>query len=157
MAKAATESEGILIVSNNKKAFHDYEILERLEAGIVLKGSEVKSIREGNINLKDTYIKIFHSEVYLVGCHISPYSHSRQDAHETVCDRKLLLHKREIEKFSAKTKQKGLTLVPLKVYFKKGRCKVEIGVGKGKKLYDKRQDLKAKEANRDIERAFKKR
>ena len=155
MAKARQENEGILIIHNNKKAFHDYEILERLEAGVVLMGSEVKSVREGNVNLKDTYVKILRDEVFLVGCHISPYSHASVDAHDTLRDKKLLLHSKEIEKLQIKTKQKGLTIVPLKIYFKKGRCKVEIGLGKGKKLYDKRHDLKAKEAQRDIERAFR--
>ena len=150
-----TSEGGILIIANNKKAFHDYEILSRYEAGVSLQGSEVKSIREGNINLKDTYVKIFGNEVFLVGSHISPYSHSREEAHETTRDRKLLLHRGEIEKMFSATQLKGLTLVPLKVYFKHRRCKVEIGLGRGKKLHDKREDLKKKEAVREIERGFR--
>ena len=152
---------GILIVANNKKAFHDYEILTKYEAGISLKGSEVKSIREGNINLKDTYVKIFgdsrtgKSEIFLVGSHISPYSHCREEDHETTRDRKLLLNRSEIEKIFSATQLKGLTVVPLKVYFKNRRCKVEIGLGRGKKLHDKRQDLKKKEASREIARGLR--
>ena len=150
-----TNTDGILIIDNNKKAFHDYEILSKYEAGISLKGSEVKAIREGNINLKDTYVKIFGNEVFLVGSHISPYSHMREEDHETTRDRKLLLHRSEIEKMFSATQLKGLTLVPLKVYFKNRMCKVEIGLGRGKKLHDKRQDLKKKEATREIERGFR--
>ncbi|MDR2338296.1 MAG: SsrA-binding protein SmpB [Deltaproteobacteria bacterium] len=149
-------SDGILIIANNKKAFHDYEILQCYEAGISLKGSEVKSIREGNINLKDTYLKVLDHEVFLIGSHISPYSHSREEDHSTTRDRKLLLHMDEIEKLFSAIQQKGLTLVPLKVYFKNRRCKIEIGLGRGKKLYDKREDLKKKEANREIERGIRK-
>ncbi len=150
-----TDVGGILIIANNKKAFHDYEILSRFEAGIALQGSEVKAIREGNINLKDTYVKVLDGEVFLIGSHISPYSHSRIESHPTTRDRKLLLHKKEIEKMFISIQQKGLTLVPLKVYFKKRMCKVEIGIGKGKKLYDKREDLKKKEAMREIDRKLR--
>jgi SsrA-binding protein len=153
---STSDSAGILIVANNKKAFHDYEILNKYEAGISLQGSEVKSIREGNINLKDTYVKILGQEVFLIGSHISSYSHSCEEAHATTRDRKLLLHKDEIEKLFSAVQQKGLSLVPIKVYFKNRRCKVEIGLGRGKKLYDKREDLKKKEANREIERVLKK-
>ena len=145
---------GVLVVAANRKARADYEILDKAEAGIVLVGSEVKSIRNGGINLKDTYIRVKGGELFLVGSHISPYSHSRVDAHETVRDRKLLMHKKEIIRLGVQVQQKGLSLVPLRVYFRKGRCKVEIGVGRGKKLHDKRQDLKAREAMRDIERSL---
>lgn len=153
--KNAEKTEGTLQITTNKKAYHDYQIIEVIEAGISLKGNEVKSIREGGVNLKDSYVRVINGEVFLIGCHISPYSHSRRDECEPTRDRRLLLHQKEIDKFGVRVQQKGLTLIPLKIYFRKGRCKLEMGLGAGKKLYDKRQDIKAKEAARDIDRVLK--
>ncbi|MCB0343692.1 MAG: SsrA-binding protein SmpB [Bdellovibrionales bacterium] len=146
---------GRMVISSNKKARRDYEIIDTYEAGIVLQGSEVKSIRDGGINLKDSYVRIKGGEIFLVGSHISPYSHAPADAHETVRDRKLLMQKREIERLTGQVQQKGLSLIALQIYFRNGRCKLEIGLGKGKKLYDKRQDVKDREARRTMERALK--
>ena len=154
-AKGGSKEEGTLPVATNKKAYHDYQIIEVIEAGISLKGNEVKSIREGGVNLKDSYVRVIKGEVFLVGCHVTPYSHSRREECEPIRDRRLLLHQREIDKLGIKVQQKGLTLIPLKIYFRKGRCKLEVGLGSGKKLYDKRQDIKAKEARRDIDRVMK--
>ncbi len=145
---------GELLVAQNKKARHDYEILDTHEAGISLLGSEVKSIRAGEVNLKESYIRLKQGEMYLVGCHISPYSHSRQDTYDATRERKLLMHRREIDRLGGDIGKKGLTLVPLKLYFKDGRCKLQLGVARGKKLHDKRQDMKAKEADRRMARAF---
>lgn len=141
-------------VIQNKNALREYEILDRLEAGISLLGSEVKAIREGKMNLRDSYIRFKNAELFLVGCHIQQYSHVALDAPEAVRDRKLLVHKKELLKLSDQATKKGLTLVPLKVYFKNGRCKVEVGVGRGKKLHDRREDMKRKEADREIARAL---
>ena len=148
-------SSGIKIVSVNKTGRRDYEVIDTFEAGISLKGSEVKSVREGAVNLKESYIRVIREEIFLIGCHISPYSHAPVDAHEPTRERKLLLHKREIEKLVGLVEQKGLTLFPLKMYFKNGKAKMEIALGKGKKHYDKREDVKKREADREIERAFK--
>ena len=143
------------IVDSNRKAFHEYFILEKIEAGIVLLGTEVKSLREGRINLKDSFAHVEKGEIYLYNCHISPYSHGNIANHEPERRRKLLLKKREIERFIGKTREKGLTLVALKVYFKKGLAKVELGLAKGKKLHDKRESAAKKSAEREIERAFR--
>ncbi len=148
--------DGVKTVDVNKKARRDYEILDTAEAGIVLCGSEVKSIRNNGISLRDSYIRMKGDECYLVGCHIAPYKFAGVDAHDPYADRKLLLHRREIDRLAMQVKTKGRTLVPLKVYFNKsGRCKVELGIGRGKKLYDKREDVKGREAKRHIERAIK--
>lgn len=153
--KGGEKTEGILQVATNKKAYHDYQILEVIEAGLSLKGNEVKSIRDGGVNLKDSYVRVIKGEVFLVGCHVTPYSHSRREECDPTRDRKLLLHRREIDKMAVRVQQKGLTLVPLKIYFRKGRCKIEVGLGSGKKHYDKRQDIKAKEAKLEIDRIMK--
>jgi SsrA-binding protein len=150
-----SSADGILIVAQNKKARHDYEILQTAECGIVLSGAEVKSVRAGSMNLKESYVRLKDGELYLVACNISPYSHSRLEDQKAVRDRKLLMHRREIDRLAVQVTQKGLSLIPIKAYFKRGRCKLEIGVGRGKKLHDKRQDLKRKEAERDIARAIK--
>lgn len=157
MAKKNKKSppDGRKVVVSNKKARRDYEIVDKLEAGLVLQGSEVKSIRDGGVNLNDAYIRANRGELYLVGCHISPYSHAPADAHEIARDRKLLVHKKEIEKLEAQIKLKGMTLVPMQLYFKHGRCKLEIGLGKGKKVFDKRQDVKKREADRTLQRVMK--
>ena len=146
------------VVATNRKAFHDYFIEERYEAGIMLQGTEVKSLREGRVNLQDSYASVRGSEVYLHQCHISPYSHGNIMNHDPTRVRKLLLHKAEIHKLLGKTQQKGLTLVPLRIYFsKRGYAKVELGLDKGKKLYDRRETIKTLEAGREVQRAIKER
>lgn len=143
------------IVAQNRKAFHDYSIEETVEAGIVLTGTEVKSLREGKANLKDSYVLIKDGEVLLLNCHISPYTHGNIMNHDPVRTRKLLLHKKEIARIQAKALQKGYSLIPLKIYFKESRAKVEIGLARGKKMYEKRDTIKKREADREIERAMK--
>ena len=146
---------GTKTVATNKKAYHDYFIQETYEAGISLKGTEVKSLREGKANLKEGYVLIKKSEAFLLNCHISPYSHGNISNHEPLRTRKLLLHKREIERLWGKIRETGLTLIPLKIYFSKGKAKVEIGLGKGKRQYEKRDSIKKKEAKIEIERHLK--
>jgi len=143
------------IIATNRKAYYDFHIEETYEAGISLQGTEVKSLREGRANLKESYAIIKDNEVFLMNCHISPYSHGNIQNHEPLRTRKLLLHRKEIDKLWGKVNQKGLTIVPLKLYFKNGRAKVEIGVARGKRQYEKRASIKAKEAKREIERHLK--
>jgi SsrA-binding protein len=158
MAKKKKEKQSVdPTLATNKKARRDYDIISSLEAGLVLLGTEVKSVRAGGLNLKDSYVREKGGELYMVNCHISPYSHGPVDAHAPLRERKLLLHKKEIEKLSMSIQAKGLTLIPLKMYLKNGRCKVELGLGKGKKDFDKREDVKRREANRDIEREISRR
>ncbi|HEY7129146.1 MAG TPA: SsrA-binding protein SmpB [Nitrospira sp.] len=146
------------VVATNRKAFHDYFIEERYEAGIMLQGTEVKSLREGRVNLQDSYASVRGSEVFLHQCHISPYSHGNIMNHDPIRVRKLLLHKTEIHKLLGKTQQKGLTLIPLRIYFsKRGYAKIELGLAKGKKLYDRRETIKTREAGREVQRAIKER
>ena len=139
----------------NKKARHDYSVDETIEAGIVLSGTEVKSIRQGSANLKDSYAVVRDQEVYLVGMHISPYDKGNIFNKDPLRDRKLLLHKREISKLIGLVQQKGFTLVPLKAYFLRGRVKVLLGIARGKKLYDKRDDIKTRDARREMDRKLK--
>lgn len=148
--------DGVRLICSNKKAHHDFEILETFEAGIVLLGSEVKSLREGRANLKDSHAKIKRGEVFLYGVHISPYSSASYNNHEPERVRKLLLHRREIKRLLGKTQERGLTLVPLKMYFKQGKVKVELALARGKKDYDKRETLKRKQEARDMDRVRKK-
>lgn len=136
------------LIAKNPTAFHNYSIENKLEAGIVLSGTEIKSIRNGKANLKDSYAIIKNNEVYVVGLHISPYEHGNIFNKDPLRDRKLLLNRREINKLIVMTKQKGYSLVPLNMYFKGSLVKVELGVGKGKKLYDKREDIAKKDAER---------
>jgi len=144
------------VVGTNRKAFHDYFIEDKFEAGIVLQGTEVKSLREGRVNLQDSYASVRDGEVFLHNCHVSPYSHGNIMNHDPIRVRKLLLHKTEINKLLGKTQQKGLTLIPLRIYFsKRGHAKVELGLAKGKKLYDRRESIKAREAGREVQRAIK--
>ncbi len=146
----------IKVVCQNKKAYHDYFIDETMEAGIVLVGTEVKSLRLGMANLKDSYARVKDSELFLVNTHISPYKQAdRFTQPEPDRTRKLLLHKQEISKLIGKTKEKGYTLVPTKIYFKNGRAKVEIALAKGKKLFDKREAIKKKTVEREMEKAVK--
>ena len=147
--------EEIKVVAQNKKARHDYFIEMTLEAGIVLSGTEVKSIRLGKVNLKDSYATIDNGEVILSGMHISPYEQGNIFNKEPMRERKLLLHRFEINKLIGLTQQKGLTLVPLQLYFKHGKVKIELGVAKGKKLYDKRDDIAERDAKREIDRRLK--
>lgn len=146
------------VVATNRKAYHDYFIEEKFEAGIVLKGTEVKSLRERRVNLQDSYAGVKEGEVFLHHCHISPYSHGNVMNHDPIRTRKLLLHRKEINKLLGKTQQKGLTLIPLRIYFSaRGRAKVELGLAKGKKQHDRRASIKAREAGREVERAMKER
>ena len=143
------------LITNNRKARHDYEIVDTLEAGIVLLGTEVKALRDGKANLRDSYANVRNDEVFLHNFHISPYSHGNLNNHEPLRERKLLLHRKEIRKLIGKTQEKGLTLVPLKLYFKRGKVKVEIALARGKKLHDKRQSIAKREADRELKRVFK--
>ncbi len=144
------------IICENRKARHEYYIEETYEAGIVLKGTEVKSLRQGKSNLKDSYARIENGEIYLYNCHISPYTHGNILNHDPLRRRKLLLHKRDIKKLYGKTEERGLTLIPLRMYFSmRGIAKLELAVAKGKKTYDKRETLKRKTAEREMERALK--
>jgi SsrA-binding protein len=154
-AKKTTANNGNRIVCQNKKAFHNYEILETFEAGLILLGTEVKSLRQGRANLKDSYAKIRRNEIYLHGFHISPYTHASYDNHEPERVRKLLLHKYEIHRLFGKIQEKGFALIPLKIYFNKGKAKVELALARGKKLYDKRESLKRKEEARELDRVRK--
>ena len=149
---------GEKIITVNRKARHDYFIDETVEAGIMLLGAEVKSLREGKVNLKDSYAKITKGgEAYLVGVHITPYGYAARDIPDPDRQRKLLLHRREIDRLAGKTRERGFTLVPTKLYFKNGVAKVEIGLARGKEHHDKRQDLKAAESKREIDRVMKSR
>lgn len=143
------------IVSTNKKARFNYEIIEKIEAGISLKGTEVKSIRNRNVSIGESYAQVKDNEVFLHNLYISPYEQGNRENHEPVRVRKLLLHKREIKKLVAKTQQKGLSLVPLSIYLRKGKIKVELAIGRGKRLVDKREAIKKKSIEREIERIVK--
>lgn len=147
--------EGIKIVSENRKAFHEYFIEDRVEAGIILTGTEIKSIRNGRVNLKDSYARLDNGEVWVHQMHISPYEQGNRFNHDPLRPRKLLLHRAEINKLVGKIQLQGLTLIPIKIYLKKGLAKVELAVGQGKKNYDKRQSLAEREGKRDIERALR--
>ena len=154
---AIQDPKGIKIVCQNKKARHNYNIEDCFEAGLVLKGTEVKSLRNGKANLVDSYATIDGNEAWLNHFHIDPYTPATQFNHHPMRKRKLLLHKREINKLIGKTQEKGCTLVPLKIYFKNGKVKVDLGIAKAKKLYDKRAALKKRESIREIDRAVKSR
>lgn len=143
------------VVSNNRKAFHDFTIFEKYEAGIVLTGTEIKSIRNGAIQLKDSFCRIDNGEAFMYNCHISPYDKGNIFNHEPERIRKLLLTKREILKISDKVKQEKYTIIPLEIYLKGGYAKVELGLAKGKKIYDKREDKAKKDQQREIDRASK--
>jgi SsrA-binding protein len=140
-------------IATNRRARHNYAILETQEAGLVLRGTEVKALRAGQVNFKDAYATVRNGEMWLVGCHISPYSHGTDANHDPERDRKLLLHAREIARLSGKVAERGLTLVPLRLYFKQGRAKLELGLARGKKLHDKRSALREREVRREMDRA----
>ena len=152
MAKSKTDGK---LIANNKKAYHDYFILDKFEAGISLHGTEVKSLRMGKCSIKEAFVRIENGEVFIFGMHISPYEKGNIFNKDPLRVRKLLLHKSEINKLIGKTKEKGITIMPLRVYFKGSLVKVEIGVAKGKKLYDKRQDIAKKDQQREAQRDFK--
>ena len=146
---------GVKQITTNRKAHHDFHILESIEAGIALRGTEVKSLRAGRVNLKDSFAEVRNAEMILVGVHISPWETGNRFNHEPERPRKLLLHRREILRFGLKAREKGLTLVPLRMYFKNGRAKVEIALAKGKRAYDKREAIADRESRRELDRALK--
>ncbi len=145
----------IKVIATNRKARHEYHIEDTIEAGLVLQGTEVKSLREGRVNLQDAYATIRDGEAWLLNMHISPYRHGTRYNHEPLRPRKLLLHRREIQRLAKAVEQRGYTLVPLKIYFKNGKAKVELGLAKGKKLYDRRAAIAEREARRRLERVMK--
>lgn len=158
MTKSKAESpekDGIKIIAVNRRARHDYHIDEILEAGIVLTGSEVKSLRDGKAVLKDSYGRLNKGELWLFNAHINEYMPAARFGHDPVRSRKLLLHRREIDRLTGKMKERGLALIPLRLYFKRGRAKVELGLARGKKLYDKRATIKERESKRELDRALK--
>ncbi len=143
------------LISDNRKAGFDYHILETFEAGLVLTGTEVKAIREGRVNLRDSYCRLERAEAFLLGTHIGQYSHGGYAAHDPVRPRKLLLKRDELNKLLGRTTEKGLTIVPLRMYFRKGRVKIAIGLAKGKKMFDKRETIRRREADRETRAAVK--
>ena len=143
------------LIAENRRARHDYQLLERVEAGLVLTGTEVKSLRDGRAELRRAYGDVRDGEIWLVGAHISPYEQGSLGQHDPDRDRKLLLHRREVDSLASKVSERGLTLVPTKLYFRNGRAKVELALARGKELRDKRRDLAKREASREMERAFK--
>jgi SsrA-binding protein len=144
-------------VASNRKALFEYEILERVEAGVCLLGTEIKSIREGGLSFRDAYVDIGTGEAMLVDCHIAPYSHGNRLNHDTGRRRKLLLHRRELDKLRVKVTEKGLTLIPLKAYLTRGRVKIELGLARGKKIHDKRETIRRREIERETRRASRSR
>ncbi len=145
------------VAALNRQAFHNYHILETFDAGMVLQGTEVKSIREGKVNLKDSYGLVKSGEVWLLNCHISPYSHGNRMNHDPLRTRKLLLHRSEVRKLIGKVAERGLTLVPIRIFFRNGRAKCQIALARGKKLFDKRETEKRKVADREARQAIKER
>src|ERR671937_1978923 len=148
-----SQVEGDRTIATNRRARHEYHILETVEAGLVLRGTEVKSLRAGGVTFKDSYATIRNGEGWLLGCHINPYSHGTDANHDPERDRKLLLHRKEISRLTGKVAERGLTLIPLRLYFKGGRAKLEIGLARGKKLHDKRSALREREVRREMDRA----
>ena len=157
MANPGKTEGGLKVISVNKKARHRYHIEDTVEAGLVLLGSEVKSLRHGRVSIKEGYVRLEAGEGWLVDVHIPPYEQANRQNHEPLRARKLLLHKKEIERMFGKISRQGYTLVPLRLYFRRGKAKLEIGLGRGKKLHDKRQDQKSRDANREMDRARKQR
>ena len=148
---------GVKVIINNRKAYHDYIILEKFEAGIELFGTEVKSVRQGNVNLRDSFCNVKNGEIFVYGMHISPYEHGNIFNRDPVRVRRLLMHKSEINRLFARIKQDGLTIVPLSIYFKNSRLKLEIGLARGKKLHDKREAAAKADASREMEKMVKER
>ena len=145
-------SAGEKLIASNRKAFHNYTILETVEAGLALRGTEVKSLRDSQVNFKDCYAAIDDNEAWLIGCHITPYHHGSDANHDPERRRKLLLHRREISRLLGKVAERGLTLIPLRLYFKGGRAKVELGLARGKKLHDKRDSIRERDERREMAR-----
>jgi SsrA-binding protein len=152
--KTKDDEEGIQVICRNKRAFHEYEISERIECGLVLTGTEVKGLREGHASLEESYAKVDDDEVWLIGSDIPEYSMAHRMNHKPKRPRKLLLHREEIAKFAEKASDRGFTLIPLRMYFKNGRAKVELAIGRGKQMHDKRQSLKKADAQREMRRAM---
>jgi SsrA-binding protein len=150
-------SEGTKLITSNRKARHDYHILETVEAGLVLTGTEVKSLRDGKASLQEAYARIDGDEIWLVGAHIPEYTHGNRTNHEPTRPRKCLLHRKEIERMRGKIQEKGLTVVPLRLYWKRGRAKIELALVRGKREYDRREDVAKREANREMDRAMSRR
>ena len=155
MTEKSEREKAQKLIADNRKAFHDYHVLDQWEAGVALLGTEIKAIREGRVNLRDSFARIDNGEVWLLNVHISPYSHSGYSFHEERRQRKLLLHAHEIQKLTGKIKEKGLTLVPLQLYFKKGRVKVALALVKGKQAHDKRETIRRREVDRETRAAVK--
>ena len=153
MASQAEGEGGDRTIATNRRARHEYHILETVEAGLVLRGTEVKSLRAGEVTFKDSYATIRNGEGWLLGCHINPYSHGTDANHDPERDRKLLLQRKEIGRLSGKIAERGLTLIPLRMYFKGGRAKIELGLGRGKKLHDKRATLRDRDQRREMDQA----
>ena len=149
-SKTSGAGESVKVAATNRKARHEYHLLETVQAGLVLQGTEVKSLRQGHANLQDSFASIENGEMYLRDCHISPYEQGNRANHEPLRPRKLLLHKREIFRLFGKVQAKGFTLIPLKIYFVRGKAKVDIALARGKKLYDKREDIKKRDMERDM-------
>lgn len=154
---AIKDREAVKVVASNRRAFHDYFIDDRIEAGLVLTGTEIKSIREGRVNLREGYARVANGEVWLHNVHIAPYEHGNRYNHEPMRDRKLLMHRDEIDSLVGKVRQRGYTIVPLQIYLKHGRAKVELGLARGKKQYDKRAAIAERDARREIERHLRER
>ncbi|WP_165228429.1 SsrA-binding protein SmpB [Aquisphaera insulae] len=155
--KPPAADDGIKVVARNRRARHEYDLIEKIEAGIVLTGTEVKSLRNGKANLEDAYAEVDRDEVWLLGCDIPEYLQANRMNHVPKRKRKLLLHRREIDKLGARTSERGLTIIPLAIYFKKGMAKVELFIAKGRKSYDKREAIKKQDAKRDMDRALRRR
>ncbi|MCX7852211.1 MAG: SsrA-binding protein SmpB [Caldilineales bacterium] len=149
------KENAVKVIATNRKAYHDYEVIETLEAGMVLTGTEIKSIRAGKVNLTDGFVLIRDGEAWLLNVHIAPYSHGARDNHEPKRERKLLLHRFEINRLATKVAERGWTIVPLRLYLRNNRAKVEIGLVRGKRLYDKRATIARRDAERELERALK--
>lgn len=154
---AIKEREAVKVVASNRRAYHDYFIDDKIEAGLVLTGTEIKSIREGRVNLREGYVRIADGEAWLVNVHIAPYEHGNRYNHEPTRDRKLLLHRNEIDSLVGRVRQRGYTIVPLQLYLKHGKAKVELGLARGKKQYDKRSAIAERDARREIERHMRER
>jgi SsrA-binding protein len=153
MTPSSGQAERVKVVASNRRARRNYTVVETVEAGLALLGSEVKSLREGRLDLKDSYAVVKGGEAYLVGAYVAPYEFARDGGHDPERERKLLLHRREIDRIAGQIAEKGLTLVPLQVYFKEGKAKVELGLAKGKTSYDKRESIKERDHEREMDRA----
>jgi SsrA-binding protein len=153
----ATNRRGDRVVTSNRRAFHDFHILESIETGLVLTGTEIKSIRDGKATIAEAYARVDNGELWLIGSNVAPYSHGNRSNHDPDRPRKLLVHRRELERLRAAVEQRGLTLIPLRLHLKQGRAKLDIGVARGKKLYDKRTVEADRQSRRDIERALRER